>query len=101
MLRWLKQWALLDHPHSLTDELKPWGPAWRRALRFWLVLLALLFLSHSFTRFWPFEYAGLWSADALAHLRSPEDAEKTAIVAITEDERKRLLSGLSPIPSVN
>src|ERR1035441_7161972 len=101
MLRRLKHWVLLDHPHSLTHELKLWGLNWKRAIRFWIVLLALLFLSHSLARVWMFEYAGLWSADTLARLRPPENAERTAIVAITADEPKRLLSGSSPIPVLN
>jgi hypothetical protein len=66
-----------------------------------LVLVALLVLSHSLARIWVFEYAGLWSTDALARLHPPENAQKTAIVAITADERNRLLSGFSPIPVIN
>ena len=95
----LKHWALLDHPHSLIEELKPWGAHWKRAVRFWVVFGMLLYLGHSLADVWVFEYAGLWSGDALAQLRKPEDAKRTAIVSITADERKKLLGGVSPIPA--
>jgi len=101
MWRELKKWALLDPPHSLAAELKPWGPQSKRAARFWATLIALLFASHWLARVWVFEYAGLWSADALAHLHPAERAEQTGIVAITPDEHQRLLSGASPIPAFN
>ena len=95
----LKHWALLDKPHSLVEELKPWGPHWRTAIRFWIVLCIMLFLSHSLADIWVFEYAGLWSGDVLAQLRPPQAAAKTAIVSITAEERRKLLGGLSPIPA--
>jgi hypothetical protein len=98
MWRKFRRWALLAPPHSLIAELKPWGPEWRDAARFWGVLIVLLLGTHWLSKVWVFEYAGLFSSDALARLRPPEPAEHTRIVTITADERRTLLSGTSPIP---
>lgn len=96
-----RQWALLDRPYSLLAELKPWGTEWKRAVRFWTVLIVLLFISHLLAHLWVFEYAGLWSADTLANLRPAEKAKHTGIVAITLTEHDELLAGTSPIPARN
>jgi hypothetical protein len=97
----LRRWALLDPPHSLISELKPWGPEWRKAAWFWGILILLLVTGHQLARVWVFEYVGLWSADKLASLRAPEGATETSVVIITDDERRTLLSGNSPIPARN
>jgi hypothetical protein len=97
----LRHWALLDPPHSLAAELKPWGPEWKRAAWFWGVLIVLVMTGHWLAHIWVFEYAGLLSADALARLRQAEHAEQVGIIAITPEERKTLLSGASPIPALN
>jgi CHASE2 domain-containing sensor protein len=96
--RRLKAWALLRHPHSLPDELNPFGGNWRRAIRFWAVLVGLLFAGNWLSHLWVFEYAGLWSGDALLRLRPPRDASHTGLVVVTREERARLLGGASPIP---
>ena len=97
-----KRWALLPQPHRI-------GGSWKHVLRFVIILICLLFASVYLSQFWVFEYAGLVTSDAILKLRKPEPASRTAVVSITNEERKELLGDklageperfvLSPIPS--
>ena len=100
LLEKLKNWALLPHPHSLIEELNPFGDKsqrWR-AIRFWVVLGVMLWLGNVLAHLWVFEYAGLWSGDALLRMRPPKDATSTGVVIVTAEDRLKRLGGVSPIP---
>lgn len=94
-----KRWAMLPQPHRI-------GGSWKHVLRFVIILICLLFASVYLSQFWVFEYAGLVTSDAILKLRKPEPAMQTAVVSITNKERKELLGAkldgerfvLSPIP---
>jgi hypothetical protein len=95
----VRDWALLRHPLSLLSELNPFGPERLRAIIFWVVLWSLLWTSVKLSNLWIFEYAGLWSGDALIKIRPPEPARETGLILVTAVERKSLLGGVSPIPT--
>jgi len=100
ILEKLKSWAVLPHPHSLIKELNPFGDKSqrRRALRFWAVLGLMLWLGNVLAHLWVFEYAGLWSGDAILNMRPPKDAMIAGVVLVTAEDRLNRLGGISPIP---
>jgi len=105
MWREFRKWALLNPHHRLRAEVLPQRIngklRWKAPAMFWGVLILLMLTSHSLSHLWVFQYVGLVSADRLDALRKPERPVRTVIVFVTEEERRALLGGVSPIPVGN